>query len=212
MKNSAIALAVLVLGAACQHGSSSSGTGAGTASAGAPDASQGAQQPSGGGAQASGPLSQDPIMEPGPSIKAHASDDIVTGVISDVSGDAVSIESDRGETRTLSIVPQTTIRVDGHDASADDLAEGQPVRASFNEVEGEEVAVEIRAGRRRAIGRDDAQRRRRHTALRGAERLERSGRAGLGHRCGWYPAPRPVGRRVGPVAGGGVRLRAAARS
>ncbi len=146
MKNSAIALAVLVLGAACQHGSSSSGTGAGTASAGAPDASQGAQQPSGGGAQASGPLSQDPIMEPGPSIKAHASDDIVTGVISDVSGDAVSIESDRGETRTLSIVPQTTIRVDGHDASADDLAEGQPVRASFNEVEGEEVAVEIRAG------------------------------------------------------------------
>ncbi len=97
MKNSAIALAVLVLGAACQHGSSSSGTGAGTASAGAPDASQGAQQPSGGGAQASGPLSQDPIMEPGPSIKAHASDDIVSGVISDVSGDAVSIESDRGD-------------------------------------------------------------------------------------------------------------------
>jgi hypothetical protein len=168
----AIALAIpLVLGAACTHGGSQAGhtgTQTGAQASGqegdqnAPQAGSGAQQQPGAdtqqqagsgaqqqaesGAPASGSPAQDPIMEPGPSIKAHASDQIVNGVIAEVSEDSVAIESEQGDTKTLTVVPQTTIQVDGEEASFDDLEEGQPVRASFNQVEGEDVAVEIRAG------------------------------------------------------------------
>ncbi len=175
MKLRAIAFAVpLVLGAACAHGSSqSAGASTGAASADGQGQSQGGQvagteqpqqpsstgaqapgsagagtssSPSSSDAQAAGRAAQDPIMHPGPPVKAHAEDQVVRGVISDVSEDTVSIESDLGVTRTLTIVPQTTIRVNGEDASYDDLSEGQPVRAAFSDVEGEDVAVEIRAG------------------------------------------------------------------
>jgi hypothetical protein len=46
----------------------------------------------------------------------------------------------------LHVVPQTSVTVDGRDAQAGDLQEGQPVRASFNDVEGQPTAVQIQAG------------------------------------------------------------------
>lgn len=129
----AVALAVpLVFGIACQHASKQGRTE--TASSPQPAA----QQP-----QAS--TGQDPMMQPGPSIQGHASDEIVVGRITVLSPDAVSIETEQGVTKTLSVVPQTTVELDGREATFDELAEGQPVRASFNEVQGEEIAVKIRA-------------------------------------------------------------------
>lgn len=126
-----IALAVpLVLGMACTSTRSQSDR---TASASTPAPS--ASQPT-----------RDPMVVPGPEIKGHSEDQIVSGTISSVSGDSLSIQSDRGETKQLHIAPETAVKVDGQDASHASLQEGQPVRASFSELEGREVAVEIRAG------------------------------------------------------------------
>lgn len=132
----AVALAVpLALGMACMH---TQGTGAmGSASTAAPSA----QQPQ----AAAGAATQDPIMQPGPLVQGHAGDEIVAGRITDVGVDTVSIETEQGGTRTLQVVPQTAIEIDGQDASVQDLAQGQPVRASFDVVDGQGVAVKIHA-------------------------------------------------------------------
>ena len=50
-----------------------------------------------------------------------------------------------GEEKTLELVPQTMVKVDGQDATRTELKEGQEVRASFNQVEGRDVAVQIEA-------------------------------------------------------------------
>lgn len=235
MKLRAIAFAVpLVLGAACAHGSSqSAGASTGAASADGQGQSQGGQvagteqpqqpsstgaqapgsagagtssSPSSSDAQAAGRAAQDPIMHPGPPVKAHAEDQVVRGVISDVSEDTVSIESDLGVTRTLTIVPQTTIRVNGEDASYDNLSEGQPVRAAFSDVEGEDVAVEIpRRRARRSVRAGDAARRGQQPALAGAERIDRLGfpvgeRHGHGHARLVAPALEQAPARAGACA------------
>jgi hypothetical protein len=84
-------------------------------------------------------------MKPGPAVKGHASDHVVSGAIDRVSAQGVAIVSDRGEVVAIEIVPETSIIVDGRDATHLELKEGQPVRASFNDVEGKEIAVEIQA-------------------------------------------------------------------
>jgi hypothetical protein len=90
----------------------------------------------------------DPLMTPaapGEAVKGHASDHVVSGSIDRLSAQGVSILSDRGELLQLEIVPETAISVEGRDATHLELREGQPVRASYNEVEGRDVAVEIHA-------------------------------------------------------------------
>lgn len=134
----AIALAVpLALGMACMH---SQGQGAMGSASTAPS-----QQPqaSAGGA---GAVTQDPIMQPGPAVQGHAGDEIVAGRIADLGSDTISVETQQGGTRTLQVVPETDIRVDGRDASFQDLAQGQDIRASFDTVGGQDVAVKIHAG------------------------------------------------------------------
>ena len=133
----AVALALpLAAGMACMH---SQGTGAmGSAQTAAPSA----PQPQ----AAAGTATQDPIMQPGPAVQGHAGDEVVAGRIAGVAGDTVSIETQQGSTRTLQVVPETGIQVDGQDASIQDLAEGQPVRASFDRVDQQDVAVKIHAG------------------------------------------------------------------
>jgi hypothetical protein len=134
----AIALTIpLALGIACTH------TGQ-TGAASRPSSSEGQQ--ASGGAAGGAPLAQDPIMRPGPSIQGHGDDQIVVGEIADATGSSLTIQTPQGEKRTLQIVPETMIELDGQDASSDDLTEGQPVRASYEVVEGQEVAVKIRAG------------------------------------------------------------------
>jgi Cu/Ag efflux protein CusF len=78
--------------------------------------------------------------------KAHSDDQVVTGKVTKVSSRSIAIKSEMGEEKTLELVPQTSVKVDGQDASHADLKEGQEVRASFNQVEGRDVAVEIEAG------------------------------------------------------------------
>ncbi len=131
-----LALPALVLASACMHTSKQSS--AGTASSGQPEP----QQPQASG----GAVTQDPMMVPGPAVQGHAEDQVVAGQISDVTEDTLSIRTELGDTRTLQIVPETAIQLDGSDASTDELAEGQPVRASFDVVNGQEIAVKVQAG------------------------------------------------------------------
>jgi hypothetical protein len=136
MKARAIALAVpLALGAACTHTGRTAST-----SSQQPQAAQGA--PQGGGATGA----RDPLMEPGLAIQGHGGDKIVAGRISEATGSQVTIETPAGDRRVLQIVPQTMVELDGREADSRDLAEGQMVRASFDDVDGQDVAVKIRAG------------------------------------------------------------------
>jgi len=80
-------------------------------------------------------------------VKAHASDEVVSGKVSRVSEREIAITSDTGEERTLALEPQTVVTIDGRDATRTELKEGQEVRASYNTVYGRETAVEIHAGR-----------------------------------------------------------------
>lgn len=140
MKVRTIALAApLVLGAACMHSSTRSS--AGTASAG-----QAAPQQPQASAGTTGEVTQDPLFQSGPSEQGHAGDAVVAGRIAEVTNDTLSVRTSQGETHTLQIVPETEVQLDGRDASPDDLAEGAPVRASFDVVDGEQVAVKVHAG------------------------------------------------------------------
>jgi Cu/Ag efflux protein CusF len=124
--------AAAVLAAGCKtSGSQSRG---GTAQASPPSDAQGG---------AAGQAGHDPLVEPGPEIKAHASDQIVSGQIGEVSPSSVTVETDLGDMKVLEIAAETEITVAGHDATAAELQEGQQVRASFNEVDGREVAVKL---------------------------------------------------------------------
>jgi hypothetical protein len=131
-----VAVAV-VLAMACKTSGSNASGGTRTSSAGEPSSTQ--SPPSGATA------GQDPLMQPGPDIKGHASDQVVSGSVGRVSSHEVAIVSDLGDTVVLEVVPETAITIEGMDADSADLQEGQPVRASFNNVEGQDVAVEIRA-------------------------------------------------------------------
>ncbi len=80
-------------------------------------------------------------------VKAHSVDQVVSGKISKVSGNELTVSTDGGTDRTLQLVPQTMVTVDGNQATTGDLKEGQQVRASFDVVGGQDVAVEIQAGK-----------------------------------------------------------------
>jgi hypothetical protein len=84
-------------------------------------------------------------------MKGHGDDRMVTGKLSKVSADSITIESGKGEKHELKLVGQTMIRMDGKDASRAQLKEGQEVRASFSEEGGQPIAVRIDAG---AAGKD----------------------------------------------------------
>jgi hypothetical protein len=83
----------------------------------------------------------------GMSGRGHADDKLVDGRLSAVSEDEITIRSEAGEQK-LKIVPQTAVTLDGKEAQRSELKEGLPVRASFLEHGGEQVAVRIEAGRR----------------------------------------------------------------
>jgi Cu/Ag efflux protein CusF len=78
-------------------------------------------------------------------VTPHSDDQTVTGKVTSISESSVAIQSDMGEEKLLEIVPETLVKIDGQDASRMDLKEGQEVRASFNQVDGRDVAVQIEA-------------------------------------------------------------------
>jgi hypothetical protein len=137
----AIALALpvaLAAGSACSH------TQQGTSSTGG--MGEPSERQASGGAAGQEPLAQDPIMRPGPAVQGHAGDEVIVGRLASADGDTISIETVQGDTRTLEIAPETWVLLDGQDASAQDLTEGMPVRASYDEVDGAQVAVKVYAG------------------------------------------------------------------
>lgn len=71
---------------------------------------------------------------------------VVTGKITHVSPQAVTITADDGD-HTLSLDPRTAILVDGQTADATALSEGLPARAAFSTVNGQDVALRIYAVR-----------------------------------------------------------------
>ncbi|WP_242341200.1 MULTISPECIES: hypothetical protein [unclassified Anaeromyxobacter] len=80
-----------------------------------------------------------------PDIKGHDSDKVLMGKVASVSSNSVSIQSDMGDSRTLQVVPETIVTVDGRTGQISDIQQGQDVRASFNEQDGKQVAVKIEA-------------------------------------------------------------------
>jgi hypothetical protein len=79
-------------------------------------------------------------------VRDHAGDKIVRGRLSAVSADEITILSGSSEQK-LKIVPQTALTLDGKEVQRSELKEGLPVRASFLEHGGEQIAVRIEAGR-----------------------------------------------------------------
>lgn len=141
MRISAIALAIplAVIGFACR--TSGSYQGSETASRGTATSETSPQHTSGTSGTTPGRSA-----DASGAVMAHSDDQVVSGRISQLSSDSVTITNDVGDDTTLKLVPQTTVSVDGSDASVDELKEGQPVRASFNQAEDENVAVQIQAG------------------------------------------------------------------
>ncbi|WP_242346727.1 hypothetical protein [Anaeromyxobacter terrae] len=80
-------------------------------------------------------------------IKGHDSDKVLMGKVAEVSSSSLSIQSDMGDSRTLQVVPETIVTVDGREGHISDIQQGQEVRASFNEQDGKQVAVRVEAGR-----------------------------------------------------------------
>jgi Cu/Ag efflux protein CusF len=76
----------------------------------------------------------------------HSDDKTVQGTVAKVSKRAIQIQATDGTKKTLKIVPQTLIQVEGQQAKATELKEGQQVRASFNHENGRDVAVRIESG------------------------------------------------------------------
>ncbi len=76
-------------------------------------------------------------------LEGHAADQVLSGKLTQVTGQSLSIRPDQGEERTLQIAPRTIVTVDGEEATLLDLQEGQDVRASFSTVDGRDVAVRI---------------------------------------------------------------------
>lgn len=76
-------------------------------------------------------------------LRGHSDDQTVTGRVTDVTAHSISIESGEGAAKTLHIVPQTVVTIDGRDARPDEIQQGQEVRASYNTQEGRDVAVRI---------------------------------------------------------------------
>lgn len=82
---------------------------------------------------------------PGSVTAAHSDDEVVTGKISRLTPQSVTIATTDGTDKTLQLVPETSIKLDGHDTDKTALEEGLPVRASFSNVQDREVAVEVHA-------------------------------------------------------------------
>jgi hypothetical protein len=85
---------------------------------------------------------------------AHEGDQHVMGKVSKVSDEEISIKPKSGQAKTLKINQDTTVSINGKDAKPSQLKQGQQVRASFENVSGDDVAVKIEVGKaRKAQGR-----------------------------------------------------------
>jgi hypothetical protein len=134
MKIRILAVAALPLGFACSTTSKSSAsapTASATGTTAAPPAPTGAASAAG---------------APASDLRAHTGDQVISGRVASISGDLVTIDSGVTGKQTLAIATETLVTVDGRAAHVSDLAPGQDVQASFNDVNGKPTAVRIQAG------------------------------------------------------------------
>lgn len=78
-------------------------------------------------------------------LKGHPSAQVISGRVAIASGSSLVIDTDDGAERTLSVVEETTVRVNGEEASLAELVPGDNVRASYDEEDGRQVAVKVEA-------------------------------------------------------------------
>jgi Cu/Ag efflux protein CusF len=121
-----------------------SGTATGSAS-GSTDMGMGAGAAGAAGTMGSSSGTMSGDMPAGGDLKAHESDDMVSGTVQKVSKKSIAIQGTGGQMTSLQLVPETLVTVDGQDAKPTQLREGQEVRASFNTVGGKQTAVKIEA-------------------------------------------------------------------
>jgi hypothetical protein len=99
---------------------------------------------SGSSATGSTGTGRDPLMvQDHQPIKAHASDQVLSGTVSSAGSGSISVRSDTGQSKTLRIVAQTSITRDGVDVQGSQIQAGDQVHASFNQVQGDDIAVVI---------------------------------------------------------------------
>lgn len=94
-----------------------------------------------------GPDARGATAAPG-DLAGHSDDQLVSGKVAKVSkGELRIAPQGGGEAKTLKIVKETVVTVNGKDAKPGQLKQGQQVRASYNQVEGQDTAVKIEVGR-----------------------------------------------------------------
>lgn len=79
--------------------------------------------------------------------KKHAGAHRVSGKISEISSDSVTITPKKGDAKTLKIGPDTKVSMNGKPAQPTDLKQGQQVRASYDSSGGEDMATQITTGK-----------------------------------------------------------------
>ena len=79
-------------------------------------------------------------------LKGHPSDQVISGRVALASEGSLVINTDDGAQRTLSVVDETTVMVNGEEASLPELSPGDDVRVSYDEqADGSQVAVKVEA-------------------------------------------------------------------
>jgi hypothetical protein len=134
----------LALGLACSttQSSRSASTQPEQPQAGA-TASAGAQEPTGGVEPGS---SSAPLVPSGAEreLKGHSSDQVISGRVALASEGSLVINTDDGAQRTLSVVDETMVMLNGQEASLPELVPGDDVQASYDEqADGSKVAVKV---------------------------------------------------------------------
>lgn len=126
-----LAVPALALGIACSHRAG------GSARAGNTTAS--------GEATASTDAATDPSASMHGGLKGHPSDETLSGRINQASSDQLVVETNEGRQETLHLAEQTAVMIDGQEARASDLQPGSSVRASYNRIDGKNMAIKIHA-------------------------------------------------------------------
>lgn len=133
--------------------SDTGGSSGGSMGAGGSSETMGSGSPSGsaaqGGTSGSSDQAQQGASAGAGNVGAHEGDQHVMGKVSKVSKDEISIKPKSGQAKTLKIKPETTVSINGKDAKPSQLKPGQWVRASYENVSGDDVAVKIESGKMR---------------------------------------------------------------
>jgi hypothetical protein len=116
---------------------------------GSSEPQQGSPMGSGGSSESMG---TDKSAEPGSMVSqadsgmmsGHGNDEMVTGKLSKVNAEQITIApKGGGEAKTLKLVKETVVTVNGKTAKPSQLKQGQNVHASYSEQDGDEIAVKI---------------------------------------------------------------------